>query len=98
MPQQRLPTPHDEHCVFWQLLPGPVYPRARHVSGGGGGGDGGGFGARPGGKGGGGGTSAANTEMRTHTSDLAPLVEPPVQAALQPTTAEAELALSIWAR
>ena len=36
--------------------------------------------------------SSLNTEMRTHTSDLAPLVEPPVQAALHPTTAEAELA------
>ena len=57
-------------------------------------GDGGGFGdggRGPGGYGGGGGMSSASTEMRTHTSDLTPPLEPPVQLAVQPTAAETDV-------
>ena len=35
--------------------------------------------------------SSASTEMRTHTSDLTPPLEPPVQLAVQPTAAEADV-------
>ena len=35
--------------------------------------------------------SSASTEMRTHTSDLIPPLEPPVQLCIQPTPAEADV-------
>ena len=35
--------------------------------------------------------SSMNTEMRTHTSDLTPPLEPPVQLAVQPTAADKDV-------